>query len=420
MDWGTFGSQYNYGKAVTIQPDNKIVMSGDMVSCCDTYQYISLARLNPNVRLDRSTFGSGRGTVITRLNYFQNSSGALALQPDGKIVVAGTILNTDWKTPQNLALARFNSDGSLDTTFGGTGIVVTDFGAEESTANLVIQASGKIIVAGTTSSAGSSDFLLVRYNSDGSLDTSFGSNGKLVTDFGNSAEAATGIVQQPDGKVIVSGTSGDNAILARYDTGASSTATHRELQICRRITMAGFSNLGEFSNKGGTLDKVSNVIYVGDDAKDRQYRGILSFDTNSIPDNVTITSAQVKIKKQGVVGTDPFNTHGNLLLEIRNGTFSNDIALNLEDFSAIANIGSTQDKFSAADASWYTASLSNINLGLVNKVGVTQFRLLFSKDDNDDLGADYVKFFSGNSASDLPQLIVTYSTTLVEQAIKRL
>ena len=410
LDWGTLGSQYNYGKAVTIQPDNKIVMSGDMVSCCDTYQYISLARFDPNVGLDRSTFGSGRGAVTARLNYFQHSSGALALQPDGRIVLAGTILGTDWKTPQNLALARFNSEGSLDTTFGGTGIVVTDFGAEESTANLVIQASGKIIVAGTTSSAGSSDFLLVRYNSDGALDTSFGSNGKLVTDFGNGAEAATGIVQQQDGKVIVSGTSGDNAILARYGTGASSTANTANFKSVGNND-GWILESGEFSNKGGTLDKVSNVINVGDDAKDRQYRGILSFDTNSIPDNVTITSAQVKIKKQGVAGTDPFNTHGNLLLEIRNGTFNNDLVLNLEDFSAIANIGSTQDIFSAADAGWYTAGLSNINLGLVNKAGVTQFRLLFSKDDNDDMDADYAKFFSGNSASDLPQLTVTYSTS---------
>ena len=386
-------------------------MSGDMVSCCDTYHYISLARLDPNLLLDRSTFGSGRGAVTARLNYFQHSSGALALQPDGKIVVAGTILGTDWKTPQNLAMARFNTDGSLDTTFGGTGIVVTDFGAEESTANLVIQASGKIIVAGTTSSAGTSDFLLVRYNSDGSLDTSFGTNGKLTTDFGNSAESASGIVQQPDGKVIVSGTSGDNAILARYNTGASTPSTSTSLTFNSVGAHDGWVlESGEFSNKGGTFDKVSNLLFVGDDDKDRQYRGILSFNTNSIPDDATIISAQVKIKKQGVVGTDPFNTHGNLLLEIRNGTFNNDIALTVDDFSAVANVGSTQDKFSAADAGWYTASLSNINLGLVNKGGTTQFRLLFSKDDNDDLGADYVKFFSGNAASDLPQLIVTYST----------
>jgi uncharacterized delta-60 repeat protein len=132
LDWGTLGSQYNYGKAVTIQPDNKIVMSGDMVSCCDSYQYISLARLDPNVLFDKSTFGSGRGAVTARLNHFQHSSGAIALQPDGRIIVAGTILGTDWKTPQNLALARFNSDGSQDTTFGGTGIVVEQTSARKS------------------------------------------------------------------------------------------------------------------------------------------------------------------------------------------------------------------------------------------------------------------------------------------------
>ncbi len=172
----------------------------------------------------------------------------------------------------------------------------------------------------------------------------------------------------------------------------------------------GFSNSGEFSNVGGTLDKISNVFYVGDDAKDRQYRSLLSFNTDSIPDNATITTAQVKIRKQTVTGSDPFSTHGNLLLEIRNGTFNNDIALSLSDFSAAADNGSSPDKFTAADSGWYTASLSNTGLGLVNKVGVTQFRLLFSKDDNDDMGADYAKFFSGNATSDLPQLIVTYST----------
>ncbi len=121
-----------------IQPDNKIVVSGDMVSCCDSYQYITLARLNPDFRLDRSTFGSGRGVATAPLNRFQHGNGALALQPDGKIVLAGYVLGSDWETPQNLALARFNSDGSQDTAFGGTGIVVTDFGAEESAASLVI------------------------------------------------------------------------------------------------------------------------------------------------------------------------------------------------------------------------------------------------------------------------------------------
>ena len=151
-----------------------------------------------------------------------------------------------------------------------------------------------------------------------------------------------GIVMQPDNKVVVVGTSGENAILARYDTGTSNTTQTTTLTFNSIDAYDGWIlESGENSNHGGTLDKTAKVIFVGDDAKDRQYRGILSFNTNSIPDNAVITSAQVKIKRQTVVGTNPFNTHGNLLLEIRNGTFSNNITLNVEDFSAIANIGST-------------------------------------------------------------------------------
>jgi len=150
---------------------------------------------------------------------------------------------------------------------------------------------------------------------------------------------------------------------------------------------------------------------VGDADKDRQYRGILSFDTTSIPDDAVLLSAEVRLKRQGVVGTDPFKTHGSLLLQIRNGAFNNGIALTLEDFSAIANVGSSQDVFSDAVSNWHSANLSGVNLGLVNKYGVTQFRLLFSKDDDEDLKADYVKFFSGNSATDLPRLIISYSTS---------
>jgi len=401
-------NRYNYGKAVAIQPDGKMVMSGNMMDN-DAKNQISLARLNQDGSLDTSTFGTnGKGTVTTPAN-FQNGSGALVLQSDGKIIVAGTIFNSAVDSAGNLAVVRYTSNGTLDTTFGGTGIVITDFGAEESVDDLVIQSDGKIIVEGKISNLGVSDFLLVRYNSDGSLDTTFGASGKVITDLGNSDDATLGIAIQPDNKIIIVGTGGENAILARYETTATTTITNT-------FKSSGghdgyILETAENTNKGGTLDKVSNILFVGDDAKDRQYRAILSFDTNSIPDNAVITSAQVKLKRQGVVGTDSFKTHGNLLLEIRNGTFSNNIALVTDDFFAIANIGSSQDKFSSAVSNWHTASLSNINLGLINKYGATQFRLLFSKDDNDDMGADYVKFYSGNSATDLPQLIVTYATT---------
>lgn len=166
---------------------------------------------------------------------------------------------------------------------------------------------------------------------------------------------------------------------------------------------------GENTNVGGGIDRSATTFNVGDDQKDRQYKSILSFDTSSLPDNAVIVSAQLKAKRQDVVGTDPFTTHGALLAEIRSGPFYNNAALQIADFSAAASSGAVRDQFAGLTSSWYAAKLSNANLLLVNKAGVTQFRLFFGKDDNDDLGADYVKFFSGNSIdANKPELVITY------------
>jgi hypothetical protein len=166
---------------------------------------------------------------------------------------------------------------------------------------------------------------------------------------------------------------------------------------------------GENTNVGGGLDRNATTFNVGDDQRDRQYKGILSFDTNSLPDNAVIVSAQLKVKRQGMVGADPFKTHGALLVEIRNGPFNNSAALQTADFSAAASPGATRDQLASLTYSWYAVQLSNANLLRINKGGVTQFRLLFSKDDNDDRGADLMKFFSGNSVdANQPELIVTY------------
>lgn len=166
---------------------------------------------------------------------------------------------------------------------------------------------------------------------------------------------------------------------------------------------------GENTNAGGTYDRNATTFNVGDDQRNRQYKGLLSFDTSSLPDKAVIVSVQLKIKRQGVVGTDPFGTHGPLLVEIRNGPFNNNAALQTADFSAAASPGALRDRFAILTYSWYAAQLSNANLLLINKAGVTQFRLLFSKDDNDDRGADLMKFFSGNSVdANKPELIISY------------
>ncbi len=165
---------------------------------------------------------------------------------------------------------------------------------------------------------------------------------------------------------------------------------------------------GEDTLAGSKVDKSSSTLLVGDDPKDRQYRTFLSFNTISLPDTAIIVSVEVKIKKQGIVGTDPFVTHGVLLLEVRDGAFGKSLSLEAIDFSSPAGLGSSIEQMISL-GSVSTTLLSSNNLKFINKYGVTQFRVRFSKDDNDDRGADYVKFFSGNSTdSNRPQLTVTY------------
>ena len=122
-----------------------------------------------------------------------------------------------------------------------------------------------------------------------------------------------------------------------------------------------------------------------------------------------VVSAQLQIRRQSFFGTDPFGTHGPLVSEIRSGTFNDGAALQIDDFSAPASPNAVRDQFAPLTFSWYTTQLNTANLMLINKTGLTQFRVSFTKDDNDDLGSDYVKFFSGNSISgNQPQLIIKY------------
>jgi hypothetical protein len=166
---------------------------------------------------------------------------------------------------------------------------------------------------------------------------------------------------------------------------------------------------GENTNVGGSLERNGTTFNVGDDQKNRQYKGILSFDTSSLPDNAVIVSAQLEIKRQSIFGTDPFGTHGNLVSEIRSGTFSDNASLQTEDFAAAAGTNAVPDPFAPFSFTWYLAPVGESNLGLINRTGLTQFRLSFTKDDNDDLGSDYVKFYSGNAISgNRPQLIIKY------------
>ena len=131
----------------------------------------------------------------------------VALQSDGKIVVVGA-------AARDFAVARYNSNGSLDTSFSGDGKQTTDLGGVvtgDGANGVAIQANGKIVavgVAGATSHASPNDFGLVRYNPNGSLDTTFSGDGKQRTDFDFESDEARGVAIQGDGKIVAVGASG--------------------------------------------------------------------------------------------------------------------------------------------------------------------------------------------------------------------
>ncbi len=207
---------------IVIQPGGKILVAGG------AGPNFGLARYNNDGSLDL-TFGSG-GRVTTS---FSDPSVAIsiALQSDGKIVAAGT-LNSFQGSTENFALARYNSDGSLDATFGSGGKIITDlFGDFDRAAGLVINADGKIVVAGMTSQPGAlADFALVRYNSDGSLDATFGAGGIVTTDFFGGFDFCFSINLQPDGKLVLTGDAispvfGGTLAIARYNSDGSLDTT---------------------------------------------------------------------------------------------------------------------------------------------------------------------------------------------------
>jgi predicted outer membrane repeat protein len=166
----------------------------------------------------------------------------------------------------------------------------------------------------------------------------------------------------------------------------------------------------ETSGIGGTRNNTATTLRIGDDAARKQYRAILSFDATSFPDDLTIASAELWLKPAGVTGKSPFLTHGQLLVDIRKGNFGSSPALQLADFKATASKQGVMFIPSTLNQDWYMQTLSDWALGYINVVsGLTQFRLRFAKDDDNDNKADFLKIVSGNGDPFLvPQLILYY------------
>jgi uncharacterized delta-60 repeat protein len=229
-------------RAVVIQPDGRIIEVGltDINSPGGATEF-ALVRYNVNGTLD-TTFGTG-GKVLTQTSPGANCNiNDVALQADGKIVVAGTAPGAPGGPSGSFqfCLARYNSDGTLDTTFGPnhTGIVQTVTGTATNSDNeaqaVVIQSDGKIVAGGDAQIGTYQAWALVRYNSDGSLDSAFGSGGIVTQAIGsltdNPIDSIEDIALQSDGKIVVAGdhsssTTADEFALGRFNGADGSLDT---------------------------------------------------------------------------------------------------------------------------------------------------------------------------------------------------
>lgn len=168
---------------------------------------------------------------------------------------------------------------------------------------------------------------------------------------------------------------------------------------------------GENTSVGGSHDATATAFYLGDDAANEQYRAVLSFNTAPIPDSATLAAATLKIRKFAQVGANPFGSLGNIIVDLKKGAFGTGPALENGDFQAAATkSGVAAITNSPSSTGWYTKALASTSLAYVNKAGITQLRLRFATDDNNNHVADYLKFYSGNygTASSRPQLVIAY------------
>jgi len=206
--------------ALALQGDGKIVAAGRSSYNRGLNSEFALVRYTPDGNLD-PTFGSG-GKVTTRIRTV-DSADAVVLQPDGRIVVAGV---SSGGRDLEFAVIRYTPDGSLDPTFGSGGKAVTAMGSRGGAGHLfgpqyiygrvyggiALQSDGKVVGVGSTDEG----VILLRYNSDGGLDPSFGTDGKAVIRIGTTGDVARALTLQQDGKIVVAGGSRNEFALVRY------------------------------------------------------------------------------------------------------------------------------------------------------------------------------------------------------------
>lgn len=302
------GTGHDKGFDVVVQPDGKLVVAGVSSATASANFNTTLARYNADGTLDQ-TFGLG-GKAIVDLSLFGEGASAVALQSDGKIVVVGYISNG---TDANFVVTRFNADGTLDTTFGANGSANTPIGAAGVTevANDVaiqtVNGEEKIVAVGSTNVTGGSDYAVVRYNANGTLDETFDTDGIVVTSIFSSLDNAQGVTIEPiSNKIVVAGSS-------RFDAGGGSFNDD--------ISVVRYNTNGMLDTTFDTDGKVTTNISAIDAARDvviQQIDNQIKIVVGGISTrNSFLDFTLVRYNANGAVDTT-FGTNGRAITAIAN------------------------------------------------------------------------------------------------------
>ena len=281
------------GLAIALQSDGKIVVAGDNDGD------FAIARYNANGSLDTSFDSDGK--VTTHFGGW-DSGQAIVIQPNGKILVAGlSLVQVGRNSLIDIAIARYNLDGSLDVTFDSDGKLLTDIDMRDNAASIALQSNGKIVVGGSSSNGGPEHFIALRYDADGTLDTSFSSGGIFSIAMGDYDQSSS-IAIQNDGKILIAGyasiTNQEAFAIARLNADGSLDSTFGSegkattlfgpggdgigeiaLQSDGKIVAAGYANngtdyvfavarynsVGGLDSSFGTGGKLTTLIGISDD-----------------------------------------------------------------------------------------------------------------------------------------------------------
>lgn len=244
----------NSGAILAVQSDNRVLVAGQYLA--GSVANLAVARIGIDGLLDVSFDGDGIATLSLPEG---STASAVAVQFDGKILVCGTAASAG---DSDFILVRFNADGSLDSSFGAGGIARVGFAQSEDVARaMALGLDGKIFLAGTSSLGGDQNFAVARLNPDGSLDSTFDSDGKNATDLGSNTDAVSFCLLRSDGRLVVGGTTTtgthDSVALVRYSLDGTLDQTFG-------IAGRQIDDLGEASvGRDGALQADGKIVVVG-------------------------------------------------------------------------------------------------------------------------------------------------------------